>query len=119
MARQITPLPRALVRSELLMGAEREPMIALMGGAVLMLVSALTHMAWAAAVISGTILMVGMRSLRALAKSDPKWFAVFLRRVKIYGLSVFYPARTSPYRKNGPPCLSRVGKSVWRSFVKS
>ena len=89
------------------MGGERAPMMGLVCSSAIMIVAGFTHASWIATGIAATVLLVGMRALRALAKQDPHWFGTFRRRVSVYGLAVSVTARSAPYRKYGPPCLTR------------
>ena len=105
MQRHLTPIHRAVIRPELFMEAERIPAMMLIFPSFMLSFSGFTHKSWAAGIIGAVVLFAGMRALRKLAKRDPMWFAVFLRRI-VYRQS-YYPAHSTPYRTAPPPALSR------------
>jgi len=87
------PIPRVLSRHNLILGAEREPVLvtALMCGGV-----ALSSMTIVAGVVCGVIWLASLALFRWMAKVDPQLTRVYQRNLKYRG---YYPAASRPYRK--------------------
>jgi type IV secretion system protein VirB3 len=87
------PIPRVLSRHNLLIAAEREPLLvsALVCGGV-----ALASMTIMAFVVCGALWVGILSVLQWMAKADPQMSKVYIRNVKMRG---YYPAFSRPYRK--------------------
>jgi len=84
---------RALSRSNLLMGADRELVLLTALAAIILIFVVLT---WYAALFGIAIWLVAVAALRMMAKSDPLMRRVYLRHIS-YKTS--YRATSSPWRK--------------------
>ena len=87
-----TPFHRALHRSNLILGGDRELMIiAIMITAILTILS-MNTLSFLSGVIFG---IVSITCLRAMGKADPLMRQVYLRNIKYRS---YYPAYSTPYR---------------------
>ena len=84
---------RALSRSNLLMGADRELVLLTALAAIILIFVVLT---WYAALFGIVIWLVAVAALRMMAKADPLMRRVYLRHIS-YKMS--YRATSSPWRK--------------------
>ena len=84
---------RALSRSNLLMGADRELVLLTALAAIILIFVVLT---WYAALFGIAFWLVAVAALRMMAKSDPLMRRVYLRHIS-YKTS--YRATSSPWRK--------------------
>ena len=84
---------RALSRSNLLMGADRELVLLTALAAIILIFVVLT---WYAALFGIAIWLVAVAALRMMAKSDPLMRRVYLRHISY---KTFYRATSSPWRE--------------------
>ena len=90
-----TPIFRSLTRDILFVGGERVPAGLVVGAGILMGVMAWEFWSVLCLIMSVLLLTVGVATLRAIAKRDPKMFAVYQRYL---GYHSYYPAHSTPFR---------------------
>lgn len=97
-----TPLHRSLLTPVLMLGVEREVVIALIGTASILLFAPRLNLV--TPTLAVLLLVVGLPALRRVARRDPWRFRVIRRHVHIAG---FYPAQPhhSVRRRPWPPTL--------------
>jgi len=86
-----SPIFKALNRSPLIAGGEREPMLFVGLIAMTMIFVA---MSWQSAIIGVVIWVVFSWILRKMAKADPLMTKVYTRHIKY---KPFYPAQSTPF----------------------
>lgn len=84
---------RALSRTALLFGADRELVLITGLCAVILIFVILTPMA---AILGGTLWLVAIGALRMMAKADPQMRKIYLRHIKYRH---YYPSTCTPWRK--------------------
>ena len=95
MALRSVPIRRSGVRTNLLLGGDRE-LVMLLGLAVAALIAPALNslLAW----VGGLVMwFVGIFLLRLMGKADPQMRDVYLRH---HHYRPFYPARSTPFRDN-------------------
>ena len=88
------PIFRALHRPNLVLGAEREPVLFL---AVLCVGVAMTALTITAAGVCGIVWVLLVAPLRMMAKADPLMSRVYMRSLRYQR---YYPARSRPWRED-------------------
>lgn len=89
---QRAPILRAMLRTNLFMGCDRELMLS---SIVVVSAMAFTSMNVIIIGISIALLSVIVHALRALAKSDPDMRKVYLKHIKY---KPYYPAQSTPFK---------------------
>jgi type IV secretory pathway TrbD component len=87
------PIPRALSRPNLLMGGERDLVLA---SAVICCGIAATSMNFVAFIVCGLLWLISHTMFVWMAKADPQMSRIYKRHVNYRD---FYPAFSTPYRK--------------------
>jgi type IV secretion system protein VirB3 len=87
------PIHRALHRPNLLLGAEREPVLYTLIVAFTLVFAALS---WPAFLVGAALWFIGLGVLRQLAKADPHMTRVYPRHIRYRR---YYPARSTPFRR--------------------
>lgn len=90
-------ISQALTRPLLIGGCERTGFAFVVGAGAALLMMAWQSWSLVAAAGGAVILFGGLAVLRRMARSDPRFWAVY-RRSRRYAPR--YPARSTPYRKN-------------------
>lgn len=105
--RRYTPLPGVLNRPNLLLGAEREPMLLLCSGCV-----GIAFMSgnWITTIICATVWFIIAPLLRRLARRDPQWIGVYVRSL-FYQWS--YSARSRPAASEGADLRMSARVAGW------
>lgn len=92
MALRRLPIHRSLIRPQLLLGAERELVLAT-GMVAAMLVFAIQTMV--SIIMGAMIWALGLYLMRRMAKTDPELSRVYLRHIRY---RPYYPAHSRPQR---------------------
>lgn len=87
----MTPIPRALSRRNLVLGGEREPVLALL---LVCAVLAVAGQTLPTAILGATLLVAGLSALRWMGAADPQMTAVYRRHIAYRDR---YPARSTPW----------------------
>ncbi len=89
---QRTPILRAMLRTNLFMGCDRELVLS---SFVVLASMALMSMNLVVIIPALTLLFLIVRVLRSLAKADPEMRKVYLKHIKY---KEYYPAQSTPFK---------------------